>query len=185
MQDTPRKISELFQKSPEALYGFSDISFSDYRLKYGGAFIFALPHAEMLTLETYSEPRLENLIAETRVKGEHILTEIESILREDRRAYEIPSAVQTNEETLLAPFSFKFAAVHAHLGWIGRNGLLITKAYGPRVRLFAVLADFHPPVASPMDSQCPDECFLCIKACPYHAARGYNMGSEHQTFRNH
>jgi len=30
-------------------------------------------------------------------------------------------AAQLSEETLIAPFSFKFAGVNASLGWIGKN----------------------------------------------------------------
>lgn len=33
--------------------------------------------------------------------------------------YYIPPVAQSNEETLIAPFLFKFTSVNAGLGWIG------------------------------------------------------------------
>lgn len=39
--------------------------------------------------------------------------------------YYIPPAAQNNEVDLIAPFSFKFAAVNVGLGWIGKTMLLL------------------------------------------------------------
>jgi epoxyqueuosine reductase QueG len=34
---------------------------------------------------------------------------------------------QESEETIIAPFSYKFAVLYAGIGWIGKNDLLITE----------------------------------------------------------
>lgn len=64
----------------------------------------------------------------------------------------------------------KEAAVLAGLGVIGRNNLLITPKYGPRVRLRAVFtsAPFHPdPVLSGVE-YCRG-CNMCGDSCPANA----------------
>lgn len=69
-------------------------------------------------------------------------------------------------EELLGPISHKAVALRAGLGWIGKNGLLITERFGPRVRLGTVLTDM--PVAGPGEmpvNQCGD-CTACIDHCP-------------------
>ena len=60
-------------------------------------------------------------------------------------------------------------AQDAGLGEIGRNGLLITKKYGPRVRLGVVTTDLPLAVDSPMEfgvTQFCRECEKCVRTCP-------------------
>jgi epoxyqueuosine reductase len=64
----------------------------------------------------------------------------------------------------------KEAGVLAGLGMMGRNNLLITEKYGPRIRLRAVYttAPLEPdPIIERFD-HCR-ECNLCVDACPAHA----------------
>ena len=80
---------------------------------------------------------------------------------------------QSDETELLAPFSFKYAATRAGIGWIGKNDVVITRRYGPRVRLSAVLVDTPHSYGRPVtESSCPDDCFLCVEACPCKALHG-------------
>jgi epoxyqueuosine reductase len=61
-------------------------------------------------------------------------------------------------------------AVRAGLGEIGRNGLLITKQFGPRQRLSMISINASPlPQAAPHDSTISEfceTCGICIKECP-------------------
>lgn len=72
----------------------------------------------------------------------------------------------TDYRTITGVFSFKFAAAQAGLGVIGKNGLLITPRYGPRLKLSAVLTE-APLKATPKiaDDLCGD-CEICVKVCP-------------------
>ena len=60
-------------------------------------------------------------------------------------------------------------AVQAGLGELGRNGLLITPKYGPRVRLCKVYTDFplipDEPIAFGVDAFC-ETCKKCAEFCP-------------------
>ena len=64
-------------------------------------------------------------------------------------------------------FSLKHAAREAGIGVIGRNSLLLTPEYGPRVRLTGVITNAEIEPDSPSDAEfCKDCEKLCIEACP-------------------
>jgi epoxyqueuosine reductase len=61
----------------------------------------------------------------------------------------------------------KDAAVLAGLGCIGKNNLLVTPEFGPRVRLDGMLLEEELPATGPIDFDPCDGCKeLCRKACP-------------------
>ena len=61
----------------------------------------------------------------------------------------------------------KDAAVMAGLGCIGKNNLLVTSAYGPRVRLRAILLDAKLPASAAMEFDPCNGCDMpCRTICP-------------------
>lgn len=166
-----QKIQQIFQKTPEIQYGYADISYSSFSDEYQSALVFAVPHERLLTLDCYSEELFEECILEAKEKVEDILKDIEAALKDEGIKYYIAPVAQENEEDLLAQFSFKYAAVNAGLGWIGKNDVLITQRYGPRVRLSAVLIDYH--LCNQKRSAYIEKhgrkhaCGLCMVVCPY------------------
>ncbi|MDE5952486.1 MAG: epoxyqueuosine reductase [Acetatifactor sp.] len=164
------KIRQIFLKYPNILYGFTSISYSRYASQYKSALVLAVPYGEQLTIKNYTEEKFEKGIQDAKKVLEEIVAQVEEILNEQKVKYYIPPAAQSDEEELVAPFSFKYAAVNAGLGWIGKNDVVITEKYGPRVRLSAVLID-NPFVYGQRitKSNCPDSCRKCIESCPYKA----------------
>ncbi len=77
-----------------------------------------------------------------------------------------------DDKTLTAGLSNKLAATRAGLGWIGRNCLLVTKEYGPRVRLATVLVDADVACAEPIVKSKCGSCHLCVDACPHNCLTG-------------
>ena len=78
----------------------------------------------------------------------------------------VDPAARVDAERLLGPISHKAVALRAGMGWIGKNGLLITERFGPRVRIGTVLTDI--PVAGQdkvLQNKCGD-CTACIEQCP-------------------
>jgi epoxyqueuosine reductase QueG len=61
--------------------------------------------------------------------------------------------------------SHKAVAKTAGLGWIGRNMLLITPRFGPRVCLITILTDVPLTPNKPSRNRCRT-CKECIKSCP-------------------
>lgn len=60
-------------------------------------------------------------------------------------------------------------AKHAGLGFVGKNGFLISPDYGQRLRFAFVLTDADLPSSAKMSGECPEGCTLCADACPVHA----------------
>lgn len=66
----------------------------------------------------------------------------------------------------------KTIALHAGLGWIGKNNLLITPQYGGAVRLSSILTDAPIKASSQfLQSLCAD-CLICFTVCPAQAIKG-------------
>lgn len=168
------KIQQIFSEVPDVIYGYTDISYSPFSEKYKRALVLAVPYDEQLTLSNYTEERFEESILNAKSKLEIILKDIENVLKEDNIKYYIPPVAQQNEEDLLAVFSFKYAAVNAGLGWIGKNDVLITEKYGPRVRLSVVFIDYPFKTGTKItESRCAS-CNKCVDICPHKALKGRN-----------
>lgn len=76
-------------------------------------------------------------------------------------------------DTLRFDFSHKMAATRAGLGWIGKTDLLISRKFGPRVRLATVLV--KEPLLSctrPYNESKCGKCNICVDYCPAKAANG-------------
>ena len=169
------ELRALFAAFPDVLYGFTGIAYSPYAEHYASALVFAVPYGEQLTPETYTEARFEGGIQSARTRLEDIVGQIETILRRHGTRYWIPPVAQESETDLLAPFSFKFAAVNAGIGWIGKNDVVITRPYGPRVRLSAILIDAAFTYGTPkVRSECPDDCTKCVDICPCKALKNHS-----------
>lgn len=72
----------------------------------------------------------------------------------------------TDYRTITGAFSFKYAAVQAGMGCVGKNGLLITPSYGPRVKLSAVLTEAPLEGDAVIEEDLCGNCEICIKICP-------------------
>ena len=167
-----QEIREAFAAHPEILFGFADISYSRYADDYASALVFAVPYGKQLSPETYTEPAFEAGIGSARDILETMVAETEAILRRNGVKYWIPPVAQENETELRAPFSFKTAAARAGIGWYGKNDVIITEKYGPRVRLSAILIDAVFEYSVPItESRCPDGCTKCVEICPCKALK--------------
>lgn len=163
-------ICNVFLEYPEIIYGFTDIAYSAYASTYRSALVFAVPYGEQLTIETYSEEKFEKGIQDAKKIVDKVLAQLKKVLDEREIKYYIPPIAQNNEVDLIAPFSFKFAAVNAGLGWIGKNDVVITEKYGPRVRLSAILINEEFVYGKKISqSQCPENCKKCVDVCPHKA----------------
>ncbi len=166
------EILRVLSGYPDILYGFTDISYCDYHESYQSALVFAVPYGEQLTPDDYTEERFEQGIQTAKGRLETVVAEIEQILQKHQTKYWIPPVAQENETELRALFSFKTAAAHAGIGWFGKNDVIITKKYGPRVRLSAILIDEVFAYGRPITvGMCPENCTKCIDICPCHALK--------------
>jgi len=91
------------------------------------------------------------------------------------RARPFPATTEQIDRTTLAvKLQHKTVATRAGLGWIGRSGLLVTREYGPAVRLASILTDAELETARPTDSSNCGDCRECVEHCPAQAIAGRN-----------
>ena len=167
-----KEIREMLSEYPDIIYGFTDISYCSYQESYHSALVFAVPYGEQLARDDYTEERFERGIQTAKGRLESVAAEIGQILQKHQVKYWIPPAAQENETELRALFSFKTAAARAGIGWFGKNDVIITERYGPRVRLSAVLIDEIFAYGRPVTvGRCPDDCTECIDICPCKALK--------------
>lgn len=71
-----------------------------------------------------------------------------------------------------ALLSHRATAIRAGLGWIGKSNALVTKEFGPRVRLGTLLIDAPLEADQPQwESEC-GICTKCVQICPAYALSG-------------
>jgi epoxyqueuosine reductase len=70
---------------------------------------------------------------------------------------------------------FKPAAALAGLGMQGKNTVLITRDYGPKVRLGAVLTSAELEPDTPFEGDLCGDCTRCIRACPTKALKSHEI----------
>ncbi len=75
-------------------------------------------------------------------------------------------------------FSHKVAATCGGIGWVGRNGLLISPEYGPRLSLATVLTDAPLEPDRPYEKCMCSDCNLCVVHCPSGALTGEDWSRE-------
>ena len=76
-------------------------------------------------------------------------------------------------KSLTYDISHKMVATRAGLGWIGKTDLLISKAFGPRLRLVTILLEQEPGCnVKPIEKSRCGDCNICVTKCPAKAASG-------------
>ena len=146
----PRAISIGYAYQPEDLEGLEGGPTPAYYRAYG-RLNTALNHAVAAVAECVKDRGYEALGCAATVSPEEL----------DALGVELTAAVQ-----------HKTAATRAGLGWIGRSGLLVTKRYGPRIRLATVLTDMPLPTGNPVTQSRCGRCRRCVDACPAQAIQG-------------
>jgi epoxyqueuosine reductase len=79
------------------------------------------------------------------------------------------------ETRLSLSLPLKTAAVKCGLGSQGKNTLLITPKYGPRIRLIAILTTAELDIDEPFKDNLCQDCQKCISACPTKALEPYKI----------
>lgn len=92
---------------------------------------------------------------------------VAKIKEEGFNAIELDVSGKSSELDLKMPFSNKTSANLSGIGWLGKNNLLTTKEFGPRLTWATILTDapLGEYTGRPIDSLCGD-CDICVKACP-------------------
>lgn len=102
------------------------------------------------------------------------------IEREGYRYFPVAASQSINEggSCYKGFFSHKMAATRSGLGWVGKNNLLVTPEFGPRIRLGTVLTDWPLPVSEAVTKSACGNCSLCVEVCPAVALTGRDWNTD-------
>jgi epoxyqueuosine reductase QueG len=167
------RLEELLEDLLISAWGIADISdIHQLSAEFPRAISIMIGYSP--PFEVYNEERYHHLIEAIRSQLVNAVLEISNLLEHEGVKHQtIPWGGQ-DPVTLLAEFPHKLAAVRAGMGWIGKNALLITDGFGPRVSLASIVLDIDCPGGKPITtSQCGD-CRVCVEACPYDCIHGVN-----------
>ena len=166
------EINDIIDQGSDVVWSVADISYSSFKDNYKRAIVIAQHYDYPLPDEEYNEEKYHHVLAESKTVTDEKIHRIRQLA--DRYGINnlVPSSSQLNETELKAPFSFKYAAVQAGLGWIGKNGVLITRKFGPRVRLGAILLDYPFDGGIPVQKSFCGTCNFCAEACPWKLING-------------
>lgn len=156
----PRAISIAAALDPDVIQGISQGPTREYFAEY---------------------KRVNELLADLCKRAAGILIK----LGNEARTVE-PTTAHFDEHTLSMPIQHKTIATRAGLGWIGKSALLITKQYGPAVRLSSVLTDAEFTTGDPVDASHCGDCRRCADACPVKAIAGnhWSVGTPRESLCN-
>lgn len=162
-------VAQVFKD--RSLYGYADID-GDIKASSGCdcALVTLMPFPDM---ERAYRPAEFYQMSES-LRSEHTLkmAELKRLLDAAGIRYAAPPAAPGDDGEYRAKFSYKWAAAHAGLGFIGKNDVFVHYRFGQRVRISCLLlsADIAP-YGGEVKCECGD-CELCVKACPHNCLTG-------------
>jgi len=96
----------------------------------------------------------------------------DEIKRQGFQSKALAASDRSDTINIRGEFPHKTAATRAGLGWIGRNCQLVTRPFGPWVRLGTVFTDMALPCGPIIEKSFCGRCNSCIEACPAKALKG-------------
>ncbi len=168
------KLKQVLYGQGAALVGIGDMEKTETS-GFGTGVSVAVPLPVRVVMDLQEAPTIEyyRLYSVLNQKLNEIVMAGEEFLRNNGfAAYaQTTDRVKVNPHKV-SPLPHKTVATRAGLGWIGKNGLLVTPQYGSAVRISSLLTNaplqYDRPVSQ---SQC-GKCSLCVKSCPAQALNG-------------
>lgn len=172
-----KDIVKLLERLGIIVYGFADVGdiAADKFEKTPYAISIGIPLSPVIVDDIIAGPNQvyynEYLSVNDRLD---LITEqlTNAIHKKGYLAYAIPSSKRTDFINIKGEFSHKAAAIRGGLGWIGKSSLLITKRYGPRIRIATVLTEIPFATNEPVEKNYCGTCKKCFEACPAGAIMG-------------
>ena len=189
-----KRINKLAKGYELDLVGVADLSpASSHLVRQGGAIFKNYPRAISLGFRLSNEvvesiadhanrPLVMNYIHHVYsvVNGrldQAALSVAGFLMEQGYLAFPVPASQVLSFETYTGLVPHKTAAHLAGVGWIGKNALLVTGEYGPRVRFVTVYTDAPLSAGAPQKVRC-GSCRACVDACPAHAFTGNSFDEE-------
>ena len=176
----PTWLSEWMQAQNISLWGAADLrGYSTPKDETGQSFPFALswaiPMNPQIMASIQNGPNHDYVIEYSRVNAfiNNLAGKLATgIIDRGFRAQPLAASEQTDKLNIKGDFPHKTAATRAGLGWIGHNCQLVTRSYGPWIRLGTVFTDMPLPFGPTVERSFCDRCTCCVDACPSGALSG-------------
>ena len=104
---------------------------------------------------------------------------------EGYRALQVPASPPYDVSRNMGDLSHRHAGHLAGLGVFGKNSLLLSTKFGPRIRLVSVITDAPLTADKPLDLDLCKECDKCLRACPVGALKGERIVDKTKCFAQH
>lgn len=176
----PSLLASLMKKQRIALWGAADLrdlsSPSDRTGKeFPFAISFAIPMEPKIMASIQKGPNQK--YADEYAKVNNRIDDLSETLAAEIRemggqSRPLAASARTDKVNIRGDFPQKTAATRAGLGWIGRNCQLITRSFGPWVRLGTVFTDIELPCGPATEKNFCGRCMKCVEACPAKALKG-------------
>ena len=172
-----KEIAQITVSHGCTLYGFADLQgYTPGKLaKFhrGISFIFQMEPWIMDQLAHGPTDAYSVLYRQVNLRIDALALELARALnRAGHQAWALSSSTRSDPVNIRGDFQHKTAATRAGLGWVGKNCQLLTKRWGPWVRLGTVLTDASLTPAAPIEKSLCGKCTKCIEACPAEALKG-------------
>lgn len=174
-------LSTWMRSQQVPLWGVADLGdfvtpTDDSGRRFNSAIAFALPmdKSVMASIQNGPNQAYADLYASVNARINAISTELAAALQQRGiRAQPLAASARTDTINVRGDFPHKTAATRAGIGWVGRNCQLITRPYGPWVRLGTVFTDY--PLVEPgpaLERSFCGSCDTCVQTCPAGALQG-------------
>ena len=165
MSISGRQLSILLAEAEFSTWGVAHIA-GLHPLAESHPTAVSLGLAYRIPFEEYSEPEYLALTVRVREEFDAKLSKVCQVLSESGVRYLVPGVPPNDPANGVPVFPHKQVATRAGVGWLGKSTLLVTPAFGPRVRLGTLLLEEALPADRPItDSRCGN-CDQCSVACP-------------------
>ena len=177
MKKLEKEIAQITVSHGCTLYGFADLQgYTPENLakfQRGISFVFQMEPWVMDQLAHGPTDAYSVLYRQVNLRIDALAFELARALnRTGHQAWALPSSTRSDPVNIRGDFQHKTAATRAGLGWVGKNCQLLTKPWGPWVRLGTVLTDASLKPAAPIEKSLCGKCTKCIEACPAEALKG-------------
>lgn len=172
-----REIAQIATSHSCTLYGFADLDGLTpgelTRFHRGISFIFQMEPWVMAQLTKGPTDAYSVLYNQVNLRIDALADDVVRALdRIGHQAWALPSSTRSDPVNIRDDFQHKTTATRAGLGWVGKNCQLLTKPWGPWVRLGTVLTDAPLIPADPVEKSLCGKCTQCIESCPAEALKG-------------
>ena len=162
------------------LWGAADIRALCFRIgedrkPYPGAISWTIPMPPdiMAGIKNGPTQAYAQAYAEVNVRITEIAQALSKTIGQKRfRAYPLAASDRTDLEKIRGDFPHKTAATLSGVGWVGRHCQLVTRPFGPWVRLGTLFTDMPMVYGIPLTRGYCGTCRACVDACPAGALTG-------------